>query len=153
MQTCGSEPARAGARFCDACGSPIPNVYIGRGKARSGDHDGAISLMRKSACGPADRGQLGWLPLARTVLAETLLECATADDFREVEGLLEEIRAAHSEDFLVEDIFLLRLQAVIAPARGDDDAYVRVVRDYRDLAESLGFQGHIAWAKEMSQAR
>ena len=48
------------------------------------------------------------------------------------------------------DIWLLRMRAWEAQARGDEPAY----RDYRDryraMANSLGFEGHIAWAEEMA---
>ena len=48
------------------------------------------------------------------------------------------------------DIWLLRLRALLARAQGDEDAY-RDYRDrYRDMATTLGFEGHIAWAEAMS---
>ncbi|HXO50676.1 MAG TPA: hypothetical protein VN888_06530 [Mycobacterium sp.] len=43
----------------------------------------------------------------------------------------------------------MRLRALLARARGDEDAY-RDYRDrYRDMARTLGFEGHIAWAEAM----
>ena len=51
--------------------------------------------------------------------------------------------------FVVNDVWLLRLRALLAQARGDDITY-REYRDrYRDMAKELGFEGHIAWAEEM----
>ena len=47
------------------------------------------------------------------------------------------------------EITLLRLRALLAGARGDDAAYSDLVGRYRAMAESLGFEGHIAWAEEM----
>ena len=47
------------------------------------------------------------------------------------------------------ELWLLRLRALLADARGDESGY----RDYRDryraTATSLGFEGHIAWAEAM----
>jgi hypothetical protein len=44
---------------------------------------------------------------------------------------------------------LLRLRALLAWARGDEEAY-RDFRDrYRAMARTLGFEGHIAWAEAM----
>jgi hypothetical protein len=44
---------------------------------------------------------------------------------------------------------VLRLRALLARAHGDDTGY-RDYRDrYRELATSLGFEGHIAWAEAM----
>jgi hypothetical protein len=47
------------------------------------------------------------------------------------------------------DVTLLRLRALLARARGDDLAYRDLVGRYRAMAESLGFEGHIAWAEAM----
>jgi hypothetical protein len=45
------------------------------------------------------------------------------------------------------EIWLLRLRALLARANGDDTAH-RDYRDrYRDMARTLGFEGHIAWAE------
>ena len=45
---------------------------------------------------------------------------------------------------------LLRLQALLARARGDDVGY-RDFRDrYRAMAKRLGFEGHIAFAETMT---
>jgi hypothetical protein len=44
---------------------------------------------------------------------------------------------------------LLRLRALLARTRSDEAAY-RDNRDrYREMAKSLGFEGHIAWAEAM----
>ena len=42
-----------------------------------------------------------------------------------------------------------RLRALLARARGDDEASRDLVSRYRAMAESLGFEGHIAWAEAM----
>lgn len=44
---------------------------------------------------------------------------------------------------------VLRLRALLARAHGHNDAYRDMVRRYRAMAESLGFDGHIAWAEAM----
>jgi hypothetical protein len=50
---------------------------------------------------------------------------------------------------VIRDIWLLRLHALLARAHGDETRY-RGYRDrYRDMAETLGFEGHIAWAEAM----
>ena len=50
------------------------------------------------------------------------------------------------------EITLLRLRALLARARGDDVAYRDLVSRYRAMAESLGFEGHIAWAEAMVES-
>ena len=47
------------------------------------------------------------------------------------------------------EITLLRLRALLARARGDDVAYRDLAMRYRAMAESLGYEGHIAWAGAM----
>ena len=50
---------------------------------------------------------------------------------------------------VLNEIWLLRMRALLAQAEGDDDAY-RDHRDrYRKMANDLGFEGHMAWSAEM----
>ena len=50
---------------------------------------------------------------------------------------------------MIREIWLLRMRAMLARARGDEAAY-RDYRDrYRDMARSLGFEGHMNWAEAM----
>ena len=50
---------------------------------------------------------------------------------------------------MAREIWLLRLRVLLARAHGDDARY-RDYRDrYRDIAKTLGFEDHIAWAEEM----
>jgi len=49
----------------------------------------------------------------------------------------------------VRDIWLLRLRALLARARGETATYKDFRESYRDMANSLGFEGHIAWAETM----
>ena len=81
---------------------------------------------------------------------ETLLDRGADGDVAEAEAAIERLAAAPADDGLViREIWLLRLRALLARARGDDTAY-RDYRDrYRDMATSLGFEGHIAWAEAM----
>jgi hypothetical protein len=53
------------------------------------------------------------------------------------------------EGLAVRDIWLLRLRALLARAGGDETAYRGLAERYRAMAESLGFEGHIAMAEAM----
>jgi hypothetical protein len=53
------------------------------------------------------------------------------------------------EGLVLRDVTLLPLRALLARARGDDVAYRDLVNRYRAMAESLGFEGHIAMAEAM----
>jgi hypothetical protein len=50
---------------------------------------------------------------------------------------------------VIRDIWLLRLRALLARAYGDATAYTHFRDRYRDMANSLGFEGHIDWAEAM----
>ena len=54
------------------------------------------------------------------------------------------------ESWATRDITLLRLRALLARARGDDNAYRDLVIRYSAMAKSVGFQGHIDWATAMA---
>jgi hypothetical protein len=130
---------------------PIVDVYSARERARRGDRDGAIPLMRATVDHLFREGQLlAWGIPATGVLVETLLDRGADGDVAEAQAAIEQLAAVSTDEGLViRDIWLLRLRAVLARAHGDDAAY----RDYRDryraMATSLGFEGHIAWAEEM----
>jgi hypothetical protein len=47
------------------------------------------------------------------------------------------------------DIWLVRLRALLARAHGDTAAYANLRDRYRDMAKTLGFEGHIEWAEAM----
>jgi hypothetical protein len=81
---------------------------------------------------------------------ETLLDRGAKGDVAEAEAAVERLAAAPADEgFVMRDIWLLRLRALLAQAHGDDERY-REYRDrYRDMARTLGFEGHIAWAEAM----
>jgi class 3 adenylate cyclase len=130
---------------------PIVSVYSAREKARCGDRDEAIPLMRAAVDHLIREGQLlTWGVLATGVLVETLLDRGADGDLAEAEAAVERLAAAPAEEGLViRDIWLLRLRALLAQAHGDAAAYTDLRDRYRDMAETLGFEGHIAWAEAM----
>jgi len=130
---------------------PIVEVYSARERARRGDRDEAISLMRAAVDHLVRQGQLlQWGIPAIGVLVETLLDRGADDDVAEAEAAIERLADAPADEGLaMRDIWLLRLRALLSRARGDEAAY-RDYRDrYRDMATSLGFEGHMAWAEAM----
>jgi hypothetical protein len=68
----------------------------------------------------------------------------------EAEAAITILAEAPADDGLViREIWLLRLRALLARARGDDIAYRRYRDRYPDMARTLGYEGHIAWAEAM----
>jgi class 3 adenylate cyclase len=130
---------------------PIVNVYLARERARHGDRDEAIPLMRTAVDRLVHEGQLlGWGIPATAVLLQTLLERGAEDDLREADAAIDRLAAEPTGDGLViREIWLLRMRALLARAHGDEACY-RDYRDrYQDMAKTLGFDGHIAWAEAM----
>jgi hypothetical protein len=73
-----------------------------------------------------------------------------ADRWPDRGGGLVNLRADHSSAML--EITLLRLRALLTRVRRDNVAYRDLVSRYRAMAESLGFEGHIAWAEAMIES-
>jgi hypothetical protein len=130
---------------------PIVEVYSARERARRGDRDEAISLMRAAVDHLVRQGQLlQWGIPAIGVLVQTLLDRGADDDVAEAEAAIERLAAPTDESLVLRDIWLLRMRALLAHAHGDEAGY----RDYRDryraMATSLRFEGHMKWAEAMT---
>jgi class 3 adenylate cyclase len=133
------------------CDLPMLDVYVARETARRGDRDQAIPLMRAAVDQLVRGGQLlSWGIPATGVLVETLLDPGAERDVAEAEAVIERLAAAPADEGLViREIWLQRLRALLARAQGDDTAYAHFRDRYRDMAKTLGFEGHIAWAEAM----
>jgi hypothetical protein len=128
---------------------PLFNVYLARERARRGDRDRAIALMHAAVDHLLRELRPGWALLAICVLVETLIDRGTHGDMAEAEAAIERLAAATHDGSPLLNIWLLRLQALLARAHGDAAAYTDVRDRYRDMARTLGFEGHIAWAEAM----
>ncbi len=165
-RACGTE-RRERARFCHGCGWPIAaddsaasdqqvtvlfdDVYFARERARRGDRDGAIPVMRAGVDDLLSEGRSReWGIPATGVLVETLLDGGTESEVVEAEAAIERLAAAPTDDHsALRAVWLLRLRALLARARGEGVRYLDFVNRYRNMARSLGFEGHIAWAEAM----
>ncbi len=119
-------------------------------KNRIGDYDGAIGLCRAVLENEIRSGEMtnrGW---CTSVLVEALLNRGRDGDLDEAQNAIENLAATPTEPgFVYHELPLLRLKALFAQARGDDESY-RDYRDrYRDMAKTLEFEGHIALAEAM----
>jgi hypothetical protein len=130
---------------------PIVQMYLARDRFRRGDRDEAIPVMRAAVDDLFREGRLVlWSVAATGVLVETLLDRGAASDVAEADAAIARLAAAPADDEpVIREIWLLRSRTLLARARGDDVAYRDLVTRYRAMAESLGFEGHIAWAGAM----
>jgi class 3 adenylate cyclase len=129
----------------------VVDVGTARERARRGDRDGAIPLVREAVDDLFHAGHLWSCIVATGLLVETLLDGGTDSDVAEAEAAIERLATAPADEGLViRDIWLLRLRALLARAHRDDAAYADFRDRYRDMAKSLEFEGHIAWAEAMT---
>ena len=89
----------------------------------------------------------GW---TTTVLVDALLRRRRPGDIEEAQEAVDRLAAMPTEPvYLYHELPLLRLNAMLADARGDEQRY-RTFRDmYRSRALSTGMEGHIAVARAM----
>jgi hypothetical protein len=127
---------------------PIATMYVVRERARRADRDSVISLVRDVVDDLALSGQLAlWGAPASGVLVDLLLD---RGDVAEAASAIERLAAVPADEGLaVRDIWLVRLQAVLARFQGDGATYIDLRDRYHQMAKSLGFEGHIGWAEMM----
>jgi len=129
---------------------PVTELLAAPERARRGDRDAAIAVIRQAVDELHQAGRLGFGVFGAGILVETLLERGAEGDLAEAQEAFDWLANLWADDgSAVREIMLLRLRALLARARGVDVAYRDLVSRYREMAESLGFEGHIAWAEAM----
>jgi len=130
---------------------PIADIHLAREKAGAGDLDGAVGLARVVVGDLFDSGGTIWSAPGTAVLVESLLRRGDANDIAEAQAAVDRLAAVPTDPgFVLHEIFLLRLRALLARARGDEAGYSDCRDRYRKLAAELGFEGHIALADAMT---
>ena len=129
---------------------PVIELWSARERARCSERDAAIAVMRQVVEELHQAGRRFYGVWGTGVLVQTLLERGAEGDLAEAQEAIDRLANMPADDgSAIREITLLRLRALLARARGDDTAY----RDYRDryraMSASLGFEGHMAWAKAM----
>ena len=106
--------------------------------------------MRKAIDQLHEEGRLGYGVWGSGVLVEALLQRGAEGDLAEAQEVFDWLASLPADDgWAIREITLLRLRALLSRARGDDVAYQDLANRYRAMAESLGFEGHTAWAEAM----
>jgi adenylate cyclase len=128
----------------------VVDPEIARERVRNGDFDSAIELARASIDDMFATGSMFLRGVATAVLVESLLARGGAGDPQDAEAAIDRLAALPTDaGFVLHELPLLRLRALLARTRGDEASY-RDYRDrYREMAGTLGFEGHIAWAAAM----
>jgi adenylate cyclase len=126
------------------------DIHIAEQKAQTGEIDGAIEMSRGIVDDVFDTGETIWNWPATTVLVESLLRRGADADLQEAHAAVDRLEAVPTDHrSVLHEIWLQRLRALLARAHGDEAVYCEYRDRYRDMARTLGFEGHIAWAEAM----
>jgi class 3 adenylate cyclase len=128
---------------------PVTEVLAARARARRGDPDAAIAVLRQAVDELDQEGRLGYGLWGTGALVETLLERNAEGDLTEAQEAIDRLATLSDDGSAIREITLLRLRALLARASGDDVVYRDLVIRYHAMAKSLGFEGHIDWAESM----
>jgi adenylate cyclase len=103
---------------------PMVDIHTARERARTGDIAGSLALARNVVEDLLNSGGCIWTTLALSVLVETLVQRGGVGDLDEAESALARLASIPNDPgFVVHEITLLRLRALLARARGDQAAY------------------------------
>ncbi|MCV7125841.1 ATP-binding protein [Mycobacterium lacus] len=131
-------------RMCD--------IEFARERARSGDLDGAIDLATTVLAEQFDTGEMVFRGPATTVLVEALLARGSAADVDDAELAVDRLAAVPTEPgFVLHELPVLRLRALLARTRGDEPGYQQFVQRFRARALEAEFEGYLAQAEAMAR--
>jgi adenylate cyclase len=127
---------------------PLVDICTAKEMARRGDLDGPIELSRTVVDG-IGLGPSIWTAVCIAALVEFLIRRGSDADVREARAAIDRLAAIPTDTgFVLNQIWLLRVEALLAQARGDT-SYEDYRNRYRKMANELGFEGHIAMAEAM----
>ena len=143
----GREQARGHGDLLNATTADVATAQY---KARIGDIDGAIETSRTILAHLFDTGEMLFRAPATTVLVESLVRRGIETDLQEAQAAIDQLAAVPTEPgFVLYEVALGRLRALLARAHGDEAAYRDLVSRYRAMAIAHGFEGHVAMAEAM----
>jgi adenylate cyclase len=129
---------------------PAIDTYLARAKAHDGNLDAAIELSRNVVDGVYTTGGFLYMGMAVEALGELLLRRGEADDLAEAAAAIERLAAVPTDPgFVLHELPLLRLRALLARARHDESGSWKYAKDYAALANLLGFEAHPVQAGAM----
>ena len=128
----------------------LADVRIVELTAEGGEVQGAIESARSIVDQLFENGEKYMRGVATAALVESLLRRGSDPDMQEAAAAIERLAAVPTDPgFVLNEIWLLRLRGLLARAHGDAAAYAHFRDRYRDMAKSLGFEGHMEWAEAM----
>jgi adenylate cyclase len=114
-------------------------------KARTGDLDGAIDMVRAVVDGAYESGDMIWRGRATEVLVQLLVQRGSFGDQQNAQAAIDRLAAVPTDPgFVLHELPLLRSRALLAHARGDENSYRNFLEQHRAKASAAGFDALIA---------
>jgi hypothetical protein len=115
--------------------------------ARTGDLDGAIDMARAVVDGAYESGDMIWRGRATEVLVQLLIRRGSVDDQHEAQAAMDRLAAMPTDPgFVLHELPLLRSQALLALARGDENGHRNFSEQHRATAAAAGYDAVTAVA-------
>jgi adenylate cyclase len=116
-------------------------------KARAGDLDDAIEMMRGVVDGAYESGDMIWRGRATEVLVQLLVGRGSLGDQQNAQAAIDRLGAVPTDPgFVLHELPLLRSRALLAHARGDENSYRNYLEQHRAKASAAGFDALIPTA-------
>jgi adenylate cyclase len=114
-------------------------------KARTGDLDGAIDMVRAVVDGAYESGDMIWRGRATEVLVQLLVKRGSFGDQQNAQAAIDRLAAVPTDPgFMLHELALLRSRALLSHARGDENSYRNFLEQHRAKASAAGFDALIA---------
>ena len=138
------------AHMWSLVGVRISGIYLATRKLETGDLDGSVDIIGDAIDSALRAGDMFWLGHATTILVEALVERGTGSDLRAAQSAVDRLEAVPvTPGFVLHEVQLLRMRALLTRAHGDEAGYRSYVEHYRTRAAECGFTGHVATAEAM----
>ncbi|SBS75149.1 Membrane-anchored adenylyl cyclase [uncultured Mycobacterium sp.] len=134
----------------NALGALPSGVALATHRAKFGNVDGAIRMAKALVEDTFACGEMILRGPAAVALVEALLQRGTEDDVHEAHAVVDRLAAVPTDPgFVLFALPLLRLRALLARSDGDEDGYGELRDQYRTMANTLDYHGHMARADAM----
>jgi len=129
--------------------APMVDTLVATEKAESAICWARFELSRAAVEAEVASGDMIARAPATAVLVESLLLRGADGDLQEAQAAVDRLAAVPTEPgFVLHEIHLLHLRALLARARLDDAAYEDFRNRYRTMAESLGSKDISRWPRQ-----
>lgn len=126
------------------------DIAVAREKMRTGDLDSAIELARTVVENEFRSGEMIYRGWATEVLVEGLIARGANGDLCDAQSAIDRLTAVPTDPgFVLNEVPLLKMRALMARARGQQSAWSEAVTRYRNAARSCGFAGHLTSANAL----